>query len=510
MFFFKPLPWHCIAMCLVFLAGNEVGAQEQNQLYLTFDQAYQQMHLNSHVLKQSGYLVQEKEAERKAMNGIRLPRLSLTANAVQMAESLELDLTPVRDAINPLYSALGNYGVFSGVPNPDPTTSTAMPTLPDDISTQAVRAQLLEGQTTINEAEWVKTIQEDRFVAVNANVVWPLYTGGKIKAAIKASEIEKHDAELEGQVQSNELLSELVQRYYGLCLAQQAQEVRQQVLEAMNKHLYDAQKLSEQGQIARVQFLHAQVAVADADRELNKTKREREIVERALQNTIVSDESVSINTISPLFFLKEVEDEVWFVQLAKENNPYLKMVDSKKELAHVGVQFEKSNYLPDLAVSGTYDLVNKDLSPYLPKWTVGLGMKWTLFEGNARSRKLQSARFKQNQVEEAAFKIEEDILTGIRKYHQELAMHAEQIENLKTTLEFAESYREAQTKAFSEGLASSSDLVDANLLVAKTRIDRLQAMYKFDVALASLLQICGQPQLFNRFNSSEMTINESL
>jgi outer membrane protein TolC len=137
-------------------------------------------------------------------------------------------------------------------------------------------------------------------------------------------------------------------------------------------------------------------------------------------------------------------------------------------------------------------------------------MKWTLFEGNARSRKLQSARFKQNQVEEAAFKIEEDILTGIRKYHQELAMHAEQIENLKTTLEFAESYREAQTKAFSEGLASSSDLVDANLLVAKTRIDRLQAMYKFDVALASLLQICGQPQLFNRFNSSEMTINESL
>ncbi|MFA7077854.1 MAG: TolC family protein [Syntrophomonas sp.] len=485
-------------------------AQEQNELNITFAQAYEQMQGNSHILKQSGYLEKEKEAERKALTGLRMPRVSISVNAVQMSESLELDLTPVRDAIDPLYSALGNYGVFSGVLNPDPATSSIMPILPDNISTQVVRGKLLEGQTAINEAEWVKTIQEKRFLAVNANLIWPLYTGGKINAAIKASEIEKKEAELNSQLKRNELLSELVVRYYGLCLAQQAVKVREQVLDAMNKHLYDSQKLLEQGQIARVQFLHAQVAVSDADRELKKAKREMEIVERALQNTIVSDESVSIKTLSPLFFLKEIENEAMFIELAKNNNTHMKLVQSKKELASVGVKLEQSKYLPDVALLGTYDLVNKDLSPYLPKWTVGLGMKWTLFEGNARPRKLQSAKYKQNQVEEAGLKIEEDILTGIRKYHQELAMQSEQIESLEKTLEFANSYCDSQEKAFSEGLASSSDLVDANLLVAKTKIDRLQAMYKYDTSLASLLQLCGQPQLFNSYLASENAINESL
>jgi outer membrane protein TolC len=382
--------------------------------------------------------------------------------------------------------------------------------LPDNISTQSVRGKLLEGQKLMNEAEWVKTIQENRFAAVNANVLWPLYTGGKINAAIKASEIEKDEAELNSQLKRNELLSELVARYYGLCLAQQAVNVREQVLDAMNKHLCDSQKLSEQGQIARVQFLHAQVAVSNADSELKKANREMEIVERALQNTIVSDESVSIKTISPLFFLKEIENEAMFIELAKNNNTHLKLVQSKKELAKVGVQLKKSKYLPDVVFSGTYDLVNKDLSPYLPKWTLGLGMKWTLFEGNARPRKLESARYKQVQVEEAGLKIEEDILTGIRKYHQELAMQSEQIESLEKTLEFANAYRESHKKAFSEGLASSSDLVDANLLVAKTKIERLQAMYTYDKSLANLLQLCGQPQLFNRYMSSDKTINESL
>ena len=47
--------------------------------------------------------------------------------------------------------------------------------------------------------------------------------------------------------------SELVSRYYGLVLAEQASKVRTQVAEAMKKHLFDSEKLAEQGQIALCQ-----------------------------------------------------------------------------------------------------------------------------------------------------------------------------------------------------------------------------------------------------------------
>jgi outer membrane protein TolC len=494
---------------LLALACLGSGALAQNKIPLTFSDAYQQMNQNSHVLKQAHYEVREKEADRKAAFGLRTPKVFVTATAVKMADPLTLDLTPVRDAITPLYETLGKYGNFSGVANPDPATSGAMPTLPDNVSTKVIRAKLLEGEAAINAAEWDKMIQEKQFASVNANVVWPIYTGGKINAANKASQINEDEAGLKEKQKEGELLSELATRYYGLVLAEQACKVRSQVADAMKKHLFDSQKLSEQGQIAKVEFLHAQVANSDAERELKKANREASIVGRALLNTLAVDDTSGIMPASRLFILKNIETEDFFVDLALQNNPLLQQVDSKRELAATGVKLEKSNYLPSLALTGTYTLTDKDLSPYVPQWMVGVGVNWSLFEGNARNRKLQAARFKEDQVDEAGLKAEEDIKTVIRKLHQQLGMEVEQLEELDKTLEFAQTYVDSRTKAFHEGLSTSTELVDANLLLAKVKIERLQALYSYDVTLATLLQVCGSPEMFIQYQASSQAITES-
>jgi len=476
---------------------------------ITFSDAYECMQSNSHVLKRASFEMNEKEAERKAAFGLHAPRFFVTANAIQMADPLTLDLTPVRDAINPLYEVLGKYGNFSGVPNPDPNTSGVMPILPDNISTQVLRGKIQEGQAKMNSGEWDKMIQEKQFATVNANFIWPLYTGGKINAANKASAIYEEEAGLQKEQKQGELLSELASRYYGLVLAEQACKVREQVSEAMKKHLFDSQKLSEQGQIAKVEFLHAQVANSDADREVKKANREATIVKRALQNTMAVGDSSDLVPASQLFILKNIEPEDFYIDMALKNNPQMQQVDSKRELAATGVKLEKSNYLPTVALTGTYDLANKDLSPYVPDWLVGVGLKWSLFEGNSRYHNLQAARFREDQVEQAGMKAEEDIKTVIRKLHQQLGMQVEQLEELDKTLEFAKTYVESRNKAFHEGLSTSTELVDANLLLAKVKMERLQALYSYDVTLANLLQVCGNPDLFLEYQTSSMVVTET-
>ena len=498
-----------LTILLLVLLNIGVFAQKEAAVSLTFSDAYGQMNQNSHVLKQSGFEIREKEADKKAAYGLHAPRIFVTATAIQMADPLTLDLTPVRDAINPLYEVLGKYGNFSGVPNPDPKTSGVMPILPDNVSTQVLRGKIQQGQAALNAADWNQMIQEKQFASVNANFVWPLYTGGKINAANKASQIYEEEAVLHQKQKEGELLSELATRYYGLVLAEQASKVRVQVAEAMKKHLFDSQRLSEQGQIAKVEFLHAQVANSDAERELKKANREAVIVKRALQNTMAVSDSIELTPSSRLFILKNVEDESFFIGLALKNNPQLLQVDSKKDLAATGIKLERSNFLPTVALTGTYDLADKDLSPYVPQWMVGVGLNWSLFEGNARHRKLQSAELKADQVEQAGLKAEEDIKTVIRKMHQQLGMQLEQLEELDKTLEFAKIYVESRDKAFHEGLSTSTELVDANLLLAKVKIDRLQAMYNYDVTLATLLQICGSPDRFMVYQSGSDVIAES-
>jgi len=463
---------------------------------LTFEDALGLSLHNNHLIKQYSNKSLQLEQEMKAAKALHLPRISLSASYVYMADNLELDLTPVRDAITPLYSALGHYGKFGGVPNPDPKTNGAVPFLPDDVSTAVIRSKMLEGLDAVNNAEWIKTIQEKKFGMVNAGFMLPIYTGGKINAANKAAKIKFEASETETIQKRFELTDELVERYFGLILASQAVKVRLEVQTGMQKHFNDAQKLATEGMIAQVEVLNAKVYFADAMRELKKSYRQVEILNAAVLNTVADSVNARIVPVSDLFYIEEIETLEFFQQKARENSPLLKQVDQKKELAQQGVKVEQSAYFPTVAATGTYDIVNKDLSPYVPDYLVGVGLQWTLFDGNARNRKVKAARFQQMQADDFYIKAESDINAAITKYFQELHMYLEQINELEAAMDFTKEYSRAREKAFSEGMATATQVSDANLAVAKIKIESLQAVYAWDVALSKLLFYSGMSDKF--------------
>ncbi len=480
-------------MLLFLMSGLTVVGQAGSGISksLTFEEALALSLQNNHLVKQYHHKTLQLEQEEKAAKGLHLPRISLSASFTIMSDNIVLDLTPVRDAITPLYSALGHYGKFGGVPNPDPKTNGVMPYLPDDVSTSVLRGKMLEGLNSVNSADWIQTIQEKKFGMVNAGFIFPLFTGGKINAANKAATIKFEASEIESIQKSHELVSELIERYFGLILANQAVKVREVVKSGMEKHLNDAEKLAQQGIIARVEVLNAKVYFGDADRELKKSNRQVEILNEAVLNTVADTAKCSIHPLSELFYLEKIEPLNFFKEKALEKSPLLGQINKKKELAQQGIKVERSAYFPSIAATGTYNIVNKDLSPYLPDYMVGVGLQWNLFDGNARSRKIKAAQFQQMEAEDFYIKSEADIQSALTKYYQEMYMYLEQINELDGAMEFTNEYSRAREKAFSEGMATATQVSDANLAVAKVKIERLQAIYAWDVALSKLLYYSG-------------------
>ncbi|MGE4586011.1 MAG: TolC family protein [Mangrovibacterium sp.] len=494
----KMLP---VAIAFLLNGCTGLSGHAQEQVRMTFGEAYGYMQQNSHTIKQSVLQVRQKEAEEKASAALKVPQLGITGMAASMSKSLHLDLTPVRDAITPLYETLGTYGNFSGL-------SDGSAVFPEAVSTTVIRQKMLEASEEISQTSWDQTIQEKQFASLSANISWPIYAGGKIRAANNAARISTREAGLKMEQKKAELLSELVTRYYGLVLSRESERVRRQVLEVMEKHLYDARKLLEQGQIAQVEELHAEVARADAERELLKAGRQTSILSNALQNTLALSGKKSPVPASGLFMLNRLEEVAYFIDLAKRESPLLRQISTKKKLAETGIKAQKSTYLPSVALTGTYELANKDLSPYIPEWLVGMGLNWTLFDGASGYRKLQAARLRAAQIDEAGEKAEDNMETLVRKLHHELGMLYEQMESLNKTLAFAESYAESKNRAFLEGLTSSSEQVDAQLMVSKFKIERLQIMYRYDVTLAALLQHCGVPDRFLAYQQSRDLFSE--
>ncbi len=481
------------------IVGFSMPLFSQNTNILTFDEAYQISLKNNHSLKQAQAVLDEKTQLEKAQKGLYMPKIGVSANYVAMSDNITMDLNPVKDAITPIYGALGNFGDFSGVPTGNPL----MPYLNDEMSTAAIRKQLLDGQAQLEAANWEQVIQEKQFGTVDVTFQWVLFAGGKVRAANKVSQLQQDESEFYVKQKEGELLCNLVQQYYGLCLAQEVTKVRKDVLDAMIQHVSDARKLVEQGQISDAELLHVQIYQAEAEREFSKAVYTENLIKSALANLLADKNYTTLSTVNSLFVLDSIQPLEYFIQLADEKNPMLAQIKLKYEQAYKGYSVERANYLPSLAAMGTYNVANVDLSPLVPDWMVGVGLSWTIFDGSARSHKVQSAKLKTVQVDEYYNDALANINLMIQKTYNELAINKDQLKSLVVSENFAKEYVRIQEKAFDEGIINSTDLLDARLNYAKQTIDELHAMYEYDVNLAILLHYTGIANQFLNYKQNK-------
>ena len=114
------------------------------------------------------------------------------------------------------------------------------------------------------------------------------------------------------------------------------------------------------------------------------------------------------------------------------------------------------------------------------------------------------------QVNFAEEKAHDDLQAYLTKLYNELHNQLAQIEELDNTLELATEYAVSTSKAFKEGFANSTAVVDAQSKLAQVKALRLKAFYQYDVTLAALLQVTGVPEQFINYSTGKNVLFESL
>lgn len=464
---------------LLLFAAAAAHSQVRSGGLITFDEALGMTASRNERIKASEFEQEAAIKQKKAAAGLRLPSVNLTGAYAVMSDDIGVDLNHAKQPVGTMLNGL----------------SGALP------AEAAAAIGQISGQ--LMAKDWALTIQDRDFGAVGAGITVPVYTGGKINAANRAAEIEVRTALESGNETSNALVSELAERYFGLALAIQVIEVREQVLEGMEHHLSDARSMEEHGMIAKVERLYAEMQVAEAKKEVLKSVRDAATVNTALCNTINTEGDFTPATT--MFIVNNLESKEYFKELALQNSPLLRQVSLKADLAQEGVRAQKADFMPQVALMGVYDIYSYQVSKAIPQWAVGAGVKIKIFDGLNREYKYSAAKSKAKQVKSLKSKAESDILTLVDKTYNELLTCAEQIDAISVSLEFAEEYLRMQEISFREGASSSSDVVDARLNLAKIRTEKLQAAFTYDVLLARLLEICGLSQSYPLYISQKNT-----
>lgn len=432
---------------------------------LSFSEAMRVMNEENSLIKAMEKQEEVHQYEWKAMKGLRSPTVKAFGMGLYMDRSLGLDFNGLRNQV----------GDFVHLPN----------------------AEVL--------GNWSVDFNKRDMAFGGFMATWPIFTGGKINAAVKAGKLKSEIGEKELEQAKDKLISELVVRYYTVKLAERALTVRQDVLEGMKKHQDDALKLEEHGMIAPVQRMAADVAVSDASRELDAAKKDATLARLALANTMEVEE-VTADLSSDFFVLSELEALDYYQVSAEEHYPALQKLSLQKELATQGIKAKQSANYPTVVAFGQTVLAHNNpisgldvLYDNNKPWTVGVGVTYTLFEGLRNRNEIKAAKATRESVALFEEKAKSDIKMLVAKLYQDIQKQQEQIDNLTTQETMATEYLRVRNKAFIEGFATSTEVVDAELNLSAVKLKKLQAHFYYVSNLASLFEYTGLSNEFVQF-----------
>ena len=169
----------------------------QTPRVLSLDEALEITLSGSPVIEASRYEEKAAQQERRAAIGLRMPQISVGGAYTYLGKDIGFDFNDLKGPVgNITHDILG-----SGL-------------IPTELIPQI--QQLL---TPVMGADWFLTLQDRSLGFVGGQVTLPIYMGGKINTANRAAKINEKTAVEQGNQNRNALVSELVERYYGLALA---------------------------------------------------------------------------------------------------------------------------------------------------------------------------------------------------------------------------------------------------------------------------------------------------
>lgn len=352
------------------------------------------------------------------------------------------------------------------------------------------------------ESAFTTQVTKESFANVGVNLIWPVYTGGRITAVQDIMAAQTDIAENMLDTQNRSMFEGLVRIYFGVVLAEQNLATHAEAESGLEIHLDHARKLEEQGQIAKVGRLTVEAAHDRSKVATARAQRGLEIAQITLQQLLHRENAVS--PADELFINGELPDVDVFISNTLSNSPLIRTLEARDDESQAMLKAERGRYHPEVFLFADYDLYqdNSIASDLLPDWQAGVGVSLTLVDRINRSKTIKATRKTQEAILELELAARRGLMVATQVAYKEAQQALEEYNGLRSSLELAEENLHLRTEAFSQGFSTSVELVDAQLFIASVKTVRSAAAYQYVVSLARLLSLTGETDKFESYRKT--------
>lgn len=477
----NPIRKTVFAALLAALCGATGAEAQRRELTLSFEQALE-MADTTRTMRIAAQQVEQAETERRRLNAYWYPQITAAGSYVRMANAIE-----VKERLSTFTEPLKDF-IQSAVPGEELVTS-----LLDRLGRRSFSVPMTPPDVA----------------SINAVALYPLFTGGKRiygdrigRSMVAIAEETRRQTDATQRVL-------LVETYYGIRLGREIVEVKRRTLEAFELHYRNACKLEEAGMLTRTERLIFEVNRDEALRGVETAVKELEVTQQALRTLLGIDDGTHVVPLSPLFIDETLPPAEFFKSRLDRESPLLRGLKIRQEIQHDRLRIARSAYLPEIGIFWEQSIYTHGLRKNLaPRWMAGVGFTWNIFDGLGREKQIRQAQIGTRTAAVEREKAADDLALAVDKFYTQTQVALDNIRALRTTLRMCREIVDARKKSFAEGMATTAEVVDAELLLAQTRIAVLAAYYQFDTGLINLLAASGMTDsfvLYGRRGAQETT-----
>ncbi len=328
----------------------------------------------------------------------------------------------------------------------------------------------------------------------------PLFAGTRIASSVRQAEALRDSSRGDLAKSRLDLRFSITEAFWNLAKAKtQAQAISQSVMQA-ETHLDDAKKLQDQGVATHNDVLQAEMRLEDAHIDLAGAQSVRDIARSRLAILVGLPWSADIDIPDiPAQAITMPTDSLQdLVTRALASRPEIQAARSRVTASEASVDIARAGLFPNVFITGDYTVAdpNQRIFPQSNQfdWTWSIGILASIDVGRYPQVMAQEeqARGRLTQAQETSRRLQDLVTTDVIRAYITLSEAVGRLASLhKETAQAEENDRVTQER-YRQGVALSSESLDAQTLLVRARLREDGALFDCLVAKAGLERAVGE------------------
>jgi outer membrane protein len=332
----------------------------------------------------------------------------------------------------------------------------------------------------------------------------PLFTGQRIASSIRQAEALRDSSRGDLVKGRLDLRYSITEAFWNLARAKtQVQAINQSVSQS-ETHVSDAQKLLGQGMATNNDVLQAKMRLEDAKIDLSSAKSAEQIAQAHLAIVIGIPWDTGIDI--PDSAVQEAETSVQapqeslpdLVAKALASRPEIQAARSRVTASEASVELARAGLFPNLFLTGDYTLANPNqrvfpqADQFTGTWSIGLLASVDLGRYPQVLAQTEQARNKLSQAKQTSRQLGDMVTADVIRAYVTLNEAVGRLASLHEETSQAEENDRVTQERYRQGIALSSESLDAQTLLVRARLRENSALFDCQVARAALQRAVGE------------------